>query len=240
MNIRIDAMSDVGYVRSNNEDMALVLGEQLRDDKTAMAFELQENERLTAIVADGMGGYERGEVASEMATGLFDAFLDGLPGGLDTNDMILELKRWCRETNQKILDAAAGTGMGCTFTGLFTYEGQAYIVNIGDSRTYRLRRDFMKQMTTDHSERNRQHDDTLPSNLIYNALGAEGAFIDVTPTRIVPGDKYIICSDGLSDMVDDETIERIAKNGGNAEALVEAAKQAGGEDNVTVVVMEVN
>lgn len=240
MNIRIDAMSDVGCVRSNNEDMALVLGEQLRDDKTAMAFELQENERLTAIVADGMGGYERGEVASEMATGLFDAFLDGLPGGLDTNDMILELKRWCRETNQKILDAAAGTGMGCTFTGLFTYEGQAYIVNIGDSRTYRLRRDFMKQMTTDHSERNRQHDDTLPSNLIYNALGAEGAFIDVTPTRIVPGDKYIICSDGLSDMVDDETIERIAKNGGNAEALVEAAKQAGGEDNVTVVVMEVN
>lgn len=240
MNIRIDAMSDVGCVRSNNEDMALVLGEQLRDDKTAMAFELQENERLTAIVADGMGGYERGEVASEMATGLFDAFLDGLPGGLDTNDMILELKRWCRETNLKILDAAAGTGMGCTFTGLFTYEGQAYIVNIGDSRTYRLRRDFMKQMTTDHSERNRQHDDTLPSNLIYNALGAEGAFIDVTPTRIVPGDKYIICSDGLSDMVDDETIERIAKNGGNAEALVEAAKQAGGEDNVTVVVMEVN
>ena len=239
MTIRIDAVSDVGCVRTNNEDMALVYGEQLRDDKMAMTFELPENGRLSAIVADGMGGYERGEVASEMATGLFDGFLEGLPEGLDTNDIVLKLKNWCRDTNQKILEAAAGTGMGCTFTGLFTYEGQAYIVNIGDSRTYRLRHDYLKQMTTDHSERNRQHDDTLPSNLIYNALGTEGAFIDITPTRIVTGDKFIICSDGLSDMVDNEKIEEMVMNSCTAEALVDAAKQAGGLDNVTVIMVEV-
>lgn len=240
MTIRIDAVSDVGCVRTNNEDMALVYGEQIRDDKMTMSFELQDDGRLTAIVSDGMGGYERGEVASEMATGLFDGFLDGLPEGLDTNDLVIELKRWCRETNGKILEAAQGTGMGCTFTGLFTYEGQAYIINIGDSRTYRLRRDFLKQMTTDHSERNRQHDESLPSNLIYNALGAEGAFIDVTPTRIVAGDKFVICSDGLSDMVDNDKIEQMVKDGCNAEALVDAAKQAGGLDNVTVIMVEVS
>lgn len=239
MTIRIDAVSDVGCVRLNNEDMALVYGEQLRDDKMAMAFELPENGRMTAIVSDGMGGYDRGEVASEMATGLFDAFLDALPEGLQVDEVVMELKRWCRETNGKIMDAADGTGMGCTFTGLFTYGEQAFIVNIGDSRTYRLRHDFLKQMTTDHSERERRQDDSIPSNLIYNALGAKDTFIDVIPTRMVEGDKFLVCSDGLSDMIDNDTIERMMMDGCNAQALVDAAKEAGGLDNVTVVMVEV-
>ena len=113
------------------------------------------------------------------------------------------------------------------------------MVNIGDSRTYRLRYDYLKQLTTDHSERERMGDESVPSNLIYNALGAEGAFIDVLQTKIVAGDKFIVCSDGLTDMIGDEAIEKILSQGGDAEALVTAAKEAGGLDNITVIIMEV-
>lgn len=239
MKIRIDAVSDVGCVRTNNEDMALILGEQLRDDKMKITFQPQDDERFAAVVADGMGGYERGEEASAMATESFEKFLNGLAPNLDDNAIVLALKQWCQQINADILAAAAGSGMGTTFTGILTYAGHPFVVNVGDSRTYRLRYDYLKQLTTDHSERQRRGDDSIPSNLIYNALGAEGTFMDVLQTKIVPGDKFIICSDGLTDMIGDEAIEKILSQGGDADALVAAAKEAGGLDNITVIIMEV-
>lgn len=239
MKIRIDAVSDVGCVRTNNEDMALIFGEQLRDDTMKITFELRDDERFTAIVADGMGGYERGEEASAMATESFEKFLNGLAPDLDDSAIVMALKKWCQQINAEILAAASGSGMGTTFTGILTYGGHVFVVNIGDSRTYRLRYDYLKQLTTDHSERERMGDESVPSNLIYNALGAEGAFIDVLQTKIVAGDKFIVCSDGLTDMIGDDTIEKVLAEGGDAEALVTAAKEAGGLDNITVIIMEV-
>ena len=239
MNIRCNVISDVGCKRTNNEDMALLLGQQIRDDDFNFSFELADDSRLTAIVADGMGGYDKGEVASQMATDSFDQFFTDLPDDLDTNSLIMAIKQWAGETNQAILQAAQGTGMGCTFCGLITFRGEAYILNMGDSRIYRLRGDLMKQLSTDHSERNRLHDDTVPSNLIYNAFGVEGAFIDISHTRIIADDIFLICSDGLTDMVDDSTIEAILHtNDDKAKQLVEAAKRAGGDDNITVILLE--
>jgi len=239
--MRCNAISDVGCVRSNNEDMALLLGQQIRDDDFSLSFELTDDSRLTAIVADGMGGYENGEMASQMATESFDTFINDLPDGLDANSLVKAIKQWVDKTNQEIINMACGSNMGCTFCGLMTYNGNAYVLNIGDSRIYRLRNDLLKHLTTDHSERTRLHDDTIPSNLIYNALGVEGAFIDITPTRIIDDDIFLICSDGLTDMVDDATIETILQAPGDkARQLVDAAKKAGGDDNITVILLELS
>lgn len=242
MTIRYDVVSDVGCQRTNNEDMALAFNEQVRDSSYNIEFEMPENCRINAIVADGMGGYEHGEVASKMTTNSFIQFLQNLPPGMDSDQIMLALKDWTKVINNDIITAAQGSGMGSTLTGIFTYEDDAYVVNIGDSRTYRRRCEVFKQITTDHSERNRTGDSSVASNLIYNALGVPTAFIDVTHMYLVPDDLFLICSDGLTDMVSDEEIERILKDPdtGTASALVEAAKRAGGEDNITVILLRVS
>lgn len=242
MRVKFDVVSDVGCVRTNNEDMALAFGQQIRDGEMSLDFEAPAGSRMTAIVADGMGGYDKGEVASEMATQSFNLFLQQLPEGLQEDDVKNEVKRWVEHINREIVIAAQGSGMGCTFTGLFTYGEWAFLINIGDSRTYRLRYDLFKQLTTDHSERNRLDDPSLPSNLIYNALGIQDVFADISSIKLVDGDIYLVCSDGLTDMVDVETIESIlnTENHVGARVLVEAAKHAGGEDNVTVLLFSVS
>ena len=238
MRISYNVTSDVGLVRDNNEDMALVFGEKVRNNSASFSFDAPENLRFAAVVADGMGGYSHGEVASEMALTSFNRFFDELPSDLELNTLIMRLKEWTAEVNEEIMNAAEGSGMGCTFTGLLLYESHALLVNIGDSRTYRYRYGVFKQMTSDHSERNRLNDPSLPSNLIYNALGLEYAFIDITPTKVVPGDRFVICSDGLTDMVEDSAIETlVSTEEPTSRLLVNEALKNGGEDNVTVIVL---
>ena len=89
-----------------------------------------------------------------------------------------------------------------------------------------------KQLTKDHSERERMGDPSVPSNLMYNCLGISDAFIDVTPTRVVPGDRYVICSDGLSAYVAEEKIESDSDNVRN---LLRYALEEGAPDNVTII-----
>ncbi|MBQ9077705.1 MAG: serine/threonine-protein phosphatase [Muribaculaceae bacterium] len=240
MTIRYEAISETGKIRRNNEDMALVFNEFVRDSAVSFSFDMPDGIRFTAIVSDGMGGFDNGEIASEMATRSFSSFLSTLSEGLDENEVILHVKQWVKDINREIIDNVDGTRMGCTFSGIFIYENKAFLLNIGDSRVYRIRYEHFKQLTTDHSERNRTGDDSIPSNLIYNALGIDNAFIDIVPTYLVPGDKYIICSDGLYDMIDDSMIEKIITSGGGARQLVNAAINAGGEDNVTVIILHIS
>ena len=105
---------------------------------------------------------------------------------------------------------------------------------------YRLRYDHFKQMTTDHSERNRTGDPNVASNIIYNALGVHEAFADISLIKLIKGDKYLICSDGLNDMVSDEEIETLMiSNDASARQLLESALSAGGKDNVTIILLEI-
>ena len=239
MKIRYDVISHIGNVRTNNEDMALVFGEQIRNTSASFTFDVPKDLRFTAIVSDGMGGYEKGEIASEMVTRSFDDFLKNLPVNLDSSDLIIEIKQWVHDINEEILDTANGSGMGCTFCGIFTYEDSVFTINIGDSRIYRLRYDYLKLLTTDHSERNRTGNLEIPSNLIYNALGIPEAFADISLTKMVKGDKYIICSDGLNDMVNDNDIAIIMSlKDVCARNFIDAALSAGGKDNVTVILLE--
>ena len=227
------AISDVGCVRKNNEDMAYVAGHLVRDNRTEGSI----GGVCAFAVADGMGGYEGGEVASEIVCRSFSAFIAGLKDA-DDELMIRNIKDWATEANQLVTESAALrpelSEMGTTFVGLIFAKGKMWLINIGDSRCYRIRGGVLKQLSADHSERNRTGNPDTPSNLIYNFIGNSPAefFSDVTGFTPLAGDIYLLCSDGLSDMVSDESIE---ENFESVDSLVALAKEAGGRDNITIV-----
>lgn len=236
MRLRFEIVSHTGLVCTQNEDMACAGSQTVRDDSDAFEFDIpQEGIKFGAVVCDGLGGREGSEKASALACSLFDTFVDDLPVGLEPNEIIMLLKRWTQTANDAIMAKSHGNGMATTLTGLLVYFDQAYILNCGDSRTYRLRYDNFRQLTRDHSERNRLNDPSAPANLMYNCLGIPEAFIDITPAKIVEGDQYIICSDGLSDVVSDADMQR---NISSAQALVDASLAAGAPDNVTVITLK--
>lgn len=236
MRLRFEIVSHAGLVRTQNEDMAYAGGQTVRNDSDAFEFDIpDEGMKFGAVVCDGLGGREGGGIASALTCNMFDTFVDDLPVGLEPNDLIIRLKRWAQTANDTIMAESQGNGMATTLTGLLLYFGQAYILNCGDSRTYRLRYGNFRQLTRDHSERNRLNGPSAPANLMYNCLGIQEAFIDITPTKIVEGDQYIICSDGLSDYVSEAEMQT---NIQSAQALAEAALAAGAPDNVTVITLK--
>ena len=230
-------LTDPGKVRKNNED-SLLVGEGC--DETLF------------VVADGIGGFEAGEVASSIAV---DVLKDVGPSD--------SLEDAIREANRRILAAARGDerfhGMGTTVVAMrFGGTGEEPIVQIshvGDSRAYLLRGEELKPVTEDHSlvaELVRSGDLTRDQasehpqkNLITRALGAEEEVdVDTVVLPVEPGDRLLLCSDGLSDMVPEPMMLMILTSNpenpeGAARALVRAALEAGGADNVTVVVVDV-
>lgn len=249
MKIKYDVTSHVGRVRTNNEDMALVFGSLIRDDAQRSMVPMKSRPRFSALIADGMGGYGGGEIASEMTLQSFDGFLLGLPDSLDQEQLVMDVKNWFAANNSHVMSYAATspglTNMGTTLTGIFTYGPYDLMVNAGDSRVYRWRFDTLRQLSVDHSERQRcGGDPSIPSNLIYNAVGIPEAFVDVTVLNdeapIVDGDVYVICSDGLCDMIGDSEIAEVLRRGGGSRELVDAALEAGGRDNCTVIVLQVS
>lgn len=248
MKIRYDVISDVGRVRANNEDMALVFGAFIRDDAQRSMVPMRSRPRFTALIADGMGGYGGGEIASEMTLRSFDRFISAVPSDMSAREMVQAVKDWFRMNQDEVLARAATSeelrSMGTTLTGFFTYGPWEFMLNAGDSRVYRWRYETLRQLSTDHSERERTGDPAVPPNLIYNAVGVPGAFVDVTNITdempMIDGDVYVICSDGLCDMVSDDGIAEILSRGGGARELVDAALDAGGRDNCTVIVLHVS
>lgn len=248
MIVRYAAVSDVGCVRSGNEDMALADRQFLRDEQATGSVTLTAESRMALIVADGMGGNDGGELASDIAAQEFDTWLEELPAGLTAAEVQVRAMDMAVATH--VLINARGReldgflGMGTTLCGAFVYEGHWLWINVGDSRLYLIRDGQMRQVSRDHSYRNLHNDPTLPSNLIYNALGGGEefeAFADCYPLDARPADRLLVCSDGLCDMIDDAEIERLAAITdlqASAMALVEAAKAAGGADNITVLLAD--
>lgn len=230
--------SDMGCVRSNNEDMAYVDGKLIRDGETKGEIVLSEENPVAAFaVADGMGGYEGGEVASEIVCRYFGNFIkEGLPA--EDSKTIEAIKQWAITANNLVLETGKLrpelSEMGTTFVGMIIDKSSLFIINIGDSRCYRLRNGVLKQLSTDHSERERTGNPDIPSNLIYNFLGNEPQefFSDISIYEPIAGDSYLFCSDGLSDLVEDEMIE---ENFFEPHKLIELAKEKGGRDNITIV-----
>ena len=230
-------VTDPGKVRKNNED-SLLVGEGR--DETLFA------------VADGIGGFEAGEVASSIAT-----------EALKELEPLSPLEDAIREANRRILAAARGdeklSGMGTTVVAMrfggTREEPTAEISHVGDSRAYLLRGGDLKPVTEDHSlvaELVRSGDLTRAQasehpqkNLITRALGAEEEVdVDTAVLPIEAGDRLLLCSDGLSDMVPEtRMLDLLTSHPEDTEktahALVRAALDAGGADNITVVIVDV-
>jgi protein phosphatase len=233
--------TDPGLVRDNNED--------------CVAFDSQTG---LCLLADGIGGHNAGEIASGMACTFIKSEMSRWlsQAGLNVNsqDVKRALAECVQNANHSIFDAANAnpqhTGMGTTLVVAVFQAGRVMLGHIGDSRCYRLRgRDF-QQITKDHSLLQEQIDAglitpeqalrSINKNLITRALGVQArVLLDVTEHRVEAGDIYLMCSDGLSDMVRDASIADIllgdATLAQKAKQLIAAANAGGGRDNISVV-----
>lgn len=241
MSLEFFHITDVGRSRDNNEDSVAV------DTSVGLG-----------VLADGMGGYNAGEVASQMLTSF----------------IITELGRWLKESgtpavagdvrramdicvdnaNRAIFNAANTNpryaGMGTTLVlGVFREEG-LLLGHVGDSRAYRLRGNQLTQITRDHSLLQEQIDAGLLTveeaayssnkNLVTRAVGVEDTvMLELHLHEVQPGDLFLFCSDGLSDMIDEAAIGQLLINHPSlpeaGQALVDAANEAGGRDNIAIV-----
>jgi protein phosphatase len=253
MNIIAAGLSDVGQQREHNEDSFCILPE----------YDL-------FIVADGMGGHRAGDVASKMATHTIASFFQATskedatwPFHFDPHLSVEEnrLITGIKVANKRIFEASTRFrevhGMGTTVVGaLFSRErSRMYVAHVGDSRAYRVRNGEITQLTRDHSLLNdyllvmpdmtQEQRDELPKNVITRALGMQDSVVvDLVPEQPQANDVYVLCSDGLSGMMNDEQIrDLVMKCDGDmqagAKALIERANQNGGEDNVTVVLLKI-
>ncbi|MCB9550214.1 MAG: serine/threonine-protein phosphatase [Myxococcales bacterium] len=233
MRLRGAAASHIGYHRDNNEDRFLV-----RPDAGLFA------------VADGMGGHEAGEVASRLAV---ESLADAIGSRAE---LPARLAAVMARANKRIQEAAKvharKNGMGTTLSALWLEGERAYVAHVGDTRIYRVRDGKMEQLTDDHTllaEAIRSGFDKeragfiFPSNVLTRAVGIRA---DVEPMlasfTVEPGDRFLICSDGLTDMVTEADIAaRLAlwpSPTQAAHALMNDALTAGGGDNVTVLVVD--
>lgn len=232
--------SDKGLIRKNNEDMFVV-----------------KPEANFCLVADGIGGAAAGELASRIfAESALKIFKDSK--NRSEQEAIKNIQKVFLFANKKIFDHAAMNplhkGMGCTAEFL-TFHTEGFVIgHIGDCRTYRYRGKKLKQLTRDHSLVQDQIDQGLITpdearnhslrNLILRAVGIEESpALDLISGKIFTGDMFLLCSDGLTDMVDDDEIVQIISMNielpDKVDKLVEAAKHSGGKDNITVVLSEV-
>lgn len=244
--IVLTAASRVGCVRSNNEDMILAYDKFVRGEAYHTEFMTENSDRFVIALADGMGGHKAGEVASADALANLQFFLNDLPKGLSISEFNEMIVVWLDSVNKMI--ASKGyvdpslSEMGTTLVALAYYGGKYYWMNCGDSRLYRLRDGKMKQLSTDHSL-NTLKGEKRHSNVITNCIGAgcKNSFIDLYEFTddFLAGDVYMLCSDGLTDMVNDDEIEELLVGGASANRLCEVAIEAGGYDNVSACVCSV-
>ena len=245
MNYTFCAQTDPGRTRDNNED--------------SVAFD--EATRL-AVLADGMGGYNAGEIASGMATAFIKSELSRWLSQAGPQANIQEVRRAIEicvdNANRAIFNSAKSnpqySGMGTTLV-IGVFQGAKLTLgHIGDSRCYRWRGHELTQITRDHSLLQEQIDAGLLTpeqaafspnkNLVTRALGVEvEVLLELHEHQVEAGDLYLMCSDGLTDMVSDEAIARILKKelslSQTAGELVTLANENGGRDNITVLLTQV-
>ena len=254
MTVRVSACgcSDAGRVRSHNED----------------CYEIDAEHELY-VVADGMGGHSHGEVAARMAVDAIQAFVERSEEADETWPFAYDsrlgrhaniLKTAVQLAHDQVLSAIRldGTlyGMGTTVVGCLVRDGEAALAHVGDSRAYRLRGGRLELLTQDHTWVNEQvvagylseeqaRDHPL-KNVVTRALGGDSEVsVDVAELTLEPEDLILLCSDGLTTMLDDREIEACLLEtvgdglDGACRALVSEANIRGGHDNVTVIVLRV-
>jgi serine/threonine protein phosphatase PrpC len=196
-------------------------------------------------VADGMGGYRDGDVASRMVC---ESLVDAQQVGR-FEETIDSIRQRLGEVNRRLYQAATRVVnpvlSGSTVAVLLVRRTTCAAIWVGDSRVYRLRQGQLTQMTTDHTwaaELNLQNSDEEADHAITRAVGGDGALsLDVRVDRVRLGDRYLLCSDGLTHELSDARIGALLGQGGveeSANALIAATLESGARDNVTVIVVE--
>ena len=244
MNYQFQALTHPGRLRHNNEDSA--------------AF---DPVCRCSVLADGMGGYNAGEVASSMAVNVilaeFAAWFAAAGSSASVREVRKAMERSVHHANQAILSTARAdpdcAGMGTTLVVATFHEQRLVLGHIGDSRAYRLREGQLQQITRDHSLLQEQLDAGLITpaqaavssqrNLVTRALGIEsGVELDLNEFAVEAGDIYLLCSDGLSDMANDSEIGDILRAASSLEhkarRLIDLANANGGRDNITVLLAQ--
>ncbi|MDD2925625.1 Stp1/IreP family PP2C-type Ser/Thr phosphatase [Rhodoferax sp.] len=244
MHYSFHALTDTGLVRTNNED--------------SLTFDQANG---IAVLADGMGGYNAGEVASGMATAFVKSELARWCAA-QTQQVGIEhiaqaMERCVNQVNVEILNAAVSNqqyaGMGTTLVVAVFRAAHLVLGHIGDSRCYRWRKGQLAQLTKDHSMLQEQVDAGLLTseqaavapgrNLLTRALGVEDVVqIDIQADLVEDGDLYLLCSDGLTDMLSDAEMAQILSSGASmpqtAQGLVARANACGGRDNIAVLLVQ--
>jgi protein phosphatase len=246
MPLEFFSATDTGRARNNNEDSVAV----------------HEGGRLAAL-ADGMGGYLAGEVASSMVTSFVVTELGRWLEQASTEATDAEVRRamdiCVDNANRAIFNASNSNphyaGMGTTLVLAVFREGLLLLGHVGDSRAYRMRDGRLVQVTHDHSLLQEQIDAGLITpeqaalssnkNLVTRAVGVEETVLLETHVHeLTPGDTYLLCSDGLSDMLDDTSIAYLLLDNESlpaaGAALIAAANDAGGKDNIAVILVRVH
>ncbi len=255
------ARTDVGQVREHNEDNFLVA------DLSRRSRGLLESNRATTLgpqgavmaVCDGMGGAAAGEVASQMAVDIiYERMIDGLDDApLVRNDVARRLVRSIEIAGYRIFSEAKNDrsrrGMGTTVTGAALVDDHLFLGQVGDSRGYILRGNDLVQVTRDQSLVNQlieagqlteEEAETFEhNNIILQALGTSDTVqVDLTYVELRRGDTLLLCSDGLSGMIRFDEIREILKGSNDpletCKALTDRANQAGGHDNITVIIVQ--
>ena len=240
--------TDAGCVREANEDSGRHV--------SPSDIETQISKGTLTIVADGMGGHASGEVASQMAIELISEAYYASSDPSATSALQDAVERANAAIYQSSLTDEKYFGMGTTVIALVLQNDKAFAAHVGDSRLYRMRGGLLELMTMDHSqvmemvkhgiitfEQARHHDD---KNVILRAVGTQPTVeVEITgPFEIEVGDLFLLCSDGLSDMVEDEEIESILRSEPNihllSDRLIAAAKAKGGHDNITAGLVRVS
>lgn len=233
-------------MREQNEDMILVDNHFVRDDDYNTLLTLNHEDRYIIAVADGMGGHNRGDVASSDTLHNLQYYYHDIPSGLNASEFNEAIVGWLESINNFVASKGRADeqykGMGTTLVGVAYYAGDFYSLNCGDSRLYRFRDGELTQLTTDHSLNN-MLGSSKHSSIITNCIGGgcTSSYIDVVKMTddIRPGDIYLLCSDGLTDMVRDARISILLSEGANANLLCEAAIERGGLDNVSACVITI-
>ncbi|MBV8502538.1 MAG: Stp1/IreP family PP2C-type Ser/Thr phosphatase [Paucibacter sp.] len=243
MSLEFFHITDVGRARDNNEDSVSV--------EPAVGL---------AVLADGMGGYNAGEVASQMLTSFIATelgrWLEESGAHASSGDVRRAMDICVDNANRAIFNAANTNpryaGMGTTLVlGVFREDG-LLLGHVGDSRGYRLRNNQLAQITRDHSLLQEQLDAGLLTpeeaayssnkNLVTRAVGVEDTvMLELHQHEMQPGDIYLFCSDGLSDMIEEAAIAQLLISHPSlaeaGQALVDAANEAGGRDNIAIVLV---
>lgn len=238
--------SDLGLVRTINEDSYFVRANM---DGLPDVF----------IIADGMGGHNAGEVASKTATDyageLFNLKKEELFNKEDILDIIVDI---IDKANTKVFNMSKekkeNSGMGTTLIAAVLIENKLYIGHIGDSRVYKITEDEIKKITTDHSlveelyksgSLTKEEADKHPKrNIITRALGCGSSIeVDTYIEAVKENDIILMCTDGLTNMVNEEEIKKIVQDNIDLEGicgkLIEATNKYGGEDNATIIIFRI-